>query len=81
MKFTLHYINRREGAIRKDIGSNGKAMEDPDDGWYKYLDILERVNVFHREIKDTSITVYFKRLKHILKSKLSSGRFLAAFEI
>lgn len=56
-------------------------MEDPYDDRYKHLGVLELDNILHREMKDKTITVYFKRVKLFLKSKLDSRNLVTAFNI
>lgn len=52
-----------------------ERMEDPNKNGYNYVGIL------HREVKDQVITIYTKRYKPLLESKLNSRSLLTAIYI
>ncbi|XP_068232138.1 uncharacterized protein [Palaemon carinicauda] len=72
-------VNIRKGkvtrteAIKIPDGSNIKHI---DEMGYKYLGIMEGVDIEHQEMKDTIRKEYMPRLKVILKSKLNAGNMI-----
>ena len=45
---------------------------------YKYLDILQADDIKHKQVKKKTLSVYNKRVRKILKSKLNGGHIIKA---
>ena len=69
-------VNIQRSKVTRTEGiqmSNGNNIKDIDETGYKYLGMIEGEEIKHQEMKKKIEKEYIKRLKAILKSKLSSG--------
>ena len=62
------------------IGSGEVIGEIEDDG-YKYLAIMERGDIYQKQMKKSVTTEYFKHVRSALKSKLNARNVLQAINI
>ena len=56
-------------------------IEEADEEGYTYLAILERDDICQEKMKEKDQKEYYKRIKAVLKSKLSSGNVINAISI
>ena len=72
-------IKRRKVVRREGISiPDRKAMENIEEGKYKYLAILEADGVKHEEMEDQVKKEYIRRIKIIPKSMLNGGNIISA---
>ena len=74
-------INIQRGKVTGTEGiqlPDGSTIKDIEEGGYKYLGVIEGEEIKHQEMKEKIRKEYIKRLKAILKSKLSSGNAVKA---
>ena len=62
------------------IGS-GEVRSKTDDDVYKHLGLMERNDIFHKQMKRSVKTEYFKRARPALKSKLNAGNVFQAINV
>ena len=73
----------KRGKVVKSEGismPDGKMKNIEEDG-YKYLGILEADGVKHEEMKDQLEKEYVRRVRNMLKSKLSGGNIITAINL
>ena len=67
-----------ESASNLDMPEGGEIVALDKSSEYKYLGILEGAEVHHTKMKEKITQEYFRRLKHMMKSKLNSGNITKA---
>ena len=62
------------------IGS-GEVRGETDDDGYKHLGLMERSDIFQKQMERSVKTEYFKRVRSALKSKLNAGNVFQAINV
>ena len=75
---TVHVVNGRRAILDGITLPDGSVLPEVEEGGYRYLGILETDTILNKRMKEITSTEYFRRIKLLLKSSLTSRNLITA---
>ena len=75
---TIHVTNGSRADLHGISLPDGSVLPDVEEGGYKYLGVLETDVILHKKMKELTSNEYFRRIKLLLKSALTSKNLIQA---
>ena len=75
---TVHVVNGQRVILDGISLPDGSALPEVEEGGYRYLGILETDIILNKRMKEITSTEYFRRIKLLLKSSLTSRNLITA---